>query len=289
MSVSNTDKDDIKHQVKVLGPNNEFVSYTHPARARKLIGQGRAFVLSTTPFIIKMKGDNSERKVPMQKKSHIINFTEMFKEEKDIWVQNLGKTQISLQFETAPGRIASVCVPRTKAPFHLSARIPFAAIKSSMDLRIMLNRRPARLQILTQDEAMEYFAERAKDLGTSAEEEAEKAFDQHTALMEHIAYTAPETEKPKTVEELVKEAEANATEEDAVNPRVIGLIQQADPSQKDGEKMAIRELKEEFEVLEDELTAGDLDYIINLAPKSIQKWAMQVKSARFPVEYSEEE
>lgn len=272
-----------KDSVKVLGPNNEFISYTHPARARKVLGQGKAFILSTNPFIIKMIGVNSERKVPMQvKKSQIVNFTELFREEKDVWLQNLGKTQISLQFETAPGRIASVCLPRTKKPFNLSSRVPFSAIKSSMDLRIILNRRPARLQILTVEQAMEYFAERAKEYGTTVEEEVEKAFDEQTALMDHVAYVAPENMVVKSIEEQVKEAEASNDPQDVVSPRVIGLISQADVDQKPEERMGVRELKEELEVMEDDLTLADLDYIINLAPTSIQKWAAKVKTSRFP-------
>ena len=38
----------------------------------------------------------------------ITNFTEYFRTERDVYVQNRSNTQVSMQFETFPGRIESV-------------------------------------------------------------------------------------------------------------------------------------------------------------------------------------
>lgn len=70
----------------------------------------------------------------------ITNFTEYFREERDVYVQNKSNTQVSLQFETSPGRIESVLIPRDKKPLNLTQIVPFTAIKASVDLRKKIGR-----------------------------------------------------------------------------------------------------------------------------------------------------
>lgn len=291
--MSDPQQKDSKHSVKVVGPNKEFVSYTHPARARSLLSRGKAFILTTNPFTIQMKGrimngDNSERKDAMQnQKRSYVSFTELFREEKDLWVQNISKTQISLQFMTSPGVYVGRCLPRTRKPINLSQFVSFDAIKNSNDLKTILNRRPAKLQILTEEEAMNVFKELAKANDTSMEEELEKAFEEQTMLMDHIVPESSEHVSKEHDLKGMKQVAANMGNlpeeeddtEDMVTPRVVGLLEQAADDAPDGEKISVRALKEELEVIQDELTRADIEYIMIHAPKSIKKWAANMKDS----------
>jgi hypothetical protein len=276
---------DNSQSVEVLGPHDEYVSHTHPARARKLINQGKACILSTKPFIIKMRGV-PERTYVMGTKKFIkpTNFTELFREEKDIWVQNVGKTQISMQFEPSPGRIVSVCIPRTKDPFNLSTRVSWDALRNSTDFKIMINRRPARLIIMSYDEVEAYFKTKAKNNKTSVDEEMAVSFEKQTALMEHTAYVAPEDAEVKTLAQMEREAEESAEEEDAISPRLVGLLNRYDKDLPKEDQISVAELKDELEVMADELTPADWDYIQSLAPKSIKNWAQKLRNPESEVE-----
>lgn len=258
-------------KVIVIGPHGEFVSHTHPAKARKLVASGKAFILENTPFKIKLR-EATERTEEMPKR--VINYTQLFKEEKDIYIQNVGKTQVSIGFEVAPGRTDSVCLPRTRKPFNLTSRIPWAAIKGSMDLRILLNRRPANIALLSEEEYLEYYKNMAKQKGTTMEQEIEEAFEHHSALMDRRAFTVDEDSTPKTIEEARADQEAAVADdpEEQITPSVIGLMQRIEPGAPAAEKLGIYELIEELEVLGDDLTSADCDYIEAKGTAKVKKW-----------------
>ena len=88
--------------VPVLGPDDSVLSYTHPARARKLVKSGRAVVANERPFIIRLKQTPKEGNMPQE----IINFTKFFAEERDIYVQNKSNTQVSMPPSVAPSGIS---------------------------------------------------------------------------------------------------------------------------------------------------------------------------------------
>jgi hypothetical protein len=280
---------DPNNQVRVLGPSNEYVSTTHPARARKLIHRGKAYIISNNPFTIKMRGkivggDNTEREKAMSNpKSKYVNFVEYFKEEKNVWVQNISKTQISLEFPISPGVVMGRCIPRTKKPVNLSQYVSWEAIKNSTGLKTILNRRPAKLLLLTEEEAMAYYDEQAQMYNTTREEELDKAFEEVTMLMDHVVPESSETErKDHDLERMKAKLEAGNDEEpeteeddpqDVLTPKVVGLVAEAGEDVPQAERKGARELKEELEVIEDELTRADLEHLANFAPKSIQKWA----------------
>ena len=118
-----------------------------PARARILVREHSAVWITNDPPTIRLTSDRSISMQPQvqTKKTTIVNWTEYFREEKDIFVQNIANAQISLSFETSPGHIQGFLVPHTRDPFNLTQHIPFEAIKKSADFRRMLNRRPPAL------------------------------------------------------------------------------------------------------------------------------------------------
>jgi len=288
--VSNPTKKDEKHSVKVLGSGKEFVSYTHPARARSLLAKGRAFILSSKPFTIQLKGRvvegvNPEREKTMTKKRKYVSFTDLFREECDIWVQNISKTQISLNFMTSPGVYTGICLPRTRKPFNLSQWVSWDAIKGSNDLKIILNRRPAKLQILTDAEAQDVFKSMAQQNSTSMETEMDKAFEEQSMLMNHIVPESSETQEVDHDLEAMKRVaagiETETTEDDPqdiVTPRVIGLLEQVGEDVPQAERMRVGDLKAELELLADEFTRADYNHLMLHAPATIKKWVATLQA-----------
>ena len=279
---------DIKHSVKVLGASKEFVSWTHPARARALLAKGRAFILSTKPFVIGLKGRvlegaNPEKEKTMVTKRKYTSFTDLFKIETDIWVQNISKTQISLNFMTATGISTGICIPRSRKPFNLSQWVSWDAIKGSNDLKIIINRRPAKLLVLTDKEAQAVFKSMADANSTSMEDEMDRAFEEQSMLLNHIVpETAESVEADRELEAMKRQAAGLEQEpdlddpQDIVTPKVIGLIEQTGDDVPQAERMRVGDLKEELELLADDFTTADFEYIRLHAPKSIKKWAAQL-------------
>ena len=225
----------------------------------------------------------------MRKRSYV-SFTELFKTESDIWVQNISKTQISLQFMTAPGVYVGRCLPRSRKPINLSQFVSFDAIKNSNDLKTILNRRPAKLQVLTEEEAMAIFQELADANKTTIDDEIEKAFEEQSMLMDHIVPEISEESDKEHNLAAMKKVAANAGNlpdeedevdaQDVVTPRVVGVIEQASPDTPAPDKLSVRALKEELEVMEDDLTRADIDYILIHAPKSVKRWAANLQEKR---------
>ena len=99
-----------------------------------------------------------------QSTSNVNNWMRFFSEEKEIWIQNLSRTQLSMQFETAPGAVAGVLVPIGMDPMCLTNEVPWDAVKKSLDFRKFLNRVPKILKVMTTDEAMAYYEKKAQEL-----------------------------------------------------------------------------------------------------------------------------
>jgi hypothetical protein len=87
---------------------------------------------------------------------------EFFKEERDVWIQNISDTQLSMQFEIAPGQSHGVCIPPLPSPVCLTQEVPWDALKKSMDFRRFLNKAPPVMKLLTQDDVNEYYAKKAQ-------------------------------------------------------------------------------------------------------------------------------
>src|SRR5579863_975338 len=124
--------------VYVLDSEDSPCAPCSSARARVLVRDGEAKWVSTDPPTIKLRRSIKTPEI-WGSKVPIVNWTDFFKEEKDIYVQNVANAQISLQFEVAPGHTQGFLVPHTRDPFNLTQHVPFAAVKSSADFRKMLN------------------------------------------------------------------------------------------------------------------------------------------------------
>lgn len=275
----------------MVARDNSFKSYTHPARARKLLKEGKAEVFSNDPFTIRLKGEKGKIMTAM-KTTTMTNFTEFFRgEERDIYVMNLSNTQVQFDVEVSPGRTVPILIPRTRNPYNLTQHVPFQALKNCVDIRKLVNRRPPVLRLLTYEEYMEYYEIQAKRFNSTPEEEIEKALEVQAGLLTKTAYTAPEDERAKTVEalraELEKDPEAMAEAQPL--PKIIGLCNAVGPDIEKDKKMSANDLLIELELLEPEMKAIDFDYVASHGFYTlVKRWATQ-KIAGAPAEEEVEE
>jgi hypothetical protein len=253
--------------VPVLDSFNKIISYTTSAKARILISKGRAIVYSNSPFSIKLKGNKMT-------KPQIIDWIELFEKKKNIYVQNISSKQLSMQFEVSPTRVISELIPRGKKPVCITNRVPWAALEGSTDFRAMVERNPPQMLILSEKEYNDYFKRLARMNETTPEEEKQNAMRTHRSLNDKV--TDPNLPKPKTLEEIEKEAEEKekSSKVDPVSPSVVGLCVKGGKDAPKTTRMKAGDLMEEFSVIEEEMTAVDFDYVLSKVEyPSIRKWA----------------
>lgn len=252
-------------RVPVVDESNRFLSYTHPARARKLLRDGVAEVFSDEPFTIRLR-----RGVEGKMKA-ITNFTEYFSKERDIYVQNKSDRLISLEFTLEGGMKASHRLARTPDPVNLTQFIPFSAVKNSMDLRSLANRKPPAIVFLDEEDYRAYFENRAKQYRTSIEDEIARSNEKHRAVVSREALKPAVSAKVEPVGDI----EADVPEDEA-HPRVLGLCVDVGADLPPGEVKPAREFIEELEAIEKDLRAIDYTYLIEHGyHKSVKKWAQK--------------
>lgn len=223
------------------------------------------------------------------------NFTEFFKEEKDIYVQNISNCQVSLFFDLGGGRFEPFLFTNSKDPVNLTRYVPFAAIKNSMELRKMVNRSPPALQLLTEQEYRMFFERKAQQLGLDSLDEAiDRAEAQRNAIQNH--QPLPNAPDPIKLHEVVEDGKRlgekkivqpleQVAETEAINPKVLNLCLQVHPSVPDQQKMTAAQLLTELDLV-GSLGLGDWEYIQshgyyksvkNLARKKVQELAAAVE------------
>lgn len=117
----------------------------------------------------------------------VTNWFKFFQTERELWVQNTSATQLSMQFEVAPGHYTGVLVPIGPDPVCLTNEVPFESIKKSLDFRKFLNRVPAVLRLMTEEQAHEYYTARARNLGAYVTDpETGKPVPNVAAAIEHV-------------------------------------------------------------------------------------------------------
>lgn len=157
--------------VLVVDWNRQFVGFIHAATARQVLKAGAATVLRKSPFTIRLPiGETRLPTFVVERKKHMhtqlqtgaINWIELFAQEKDLWVQNTSAMQHSMQFEIAQGVMYNALIPVGSDPICLTHEVPFEAVKRSMDFRRFVNSRPVILRLLSDDQVVGYYAERAR-------------------------------------------------------------------------------------------------------------------------------
>src|SRR5271166_6267324 len=193
--------------------------------------------------------------------AQVINFTNFFAKERDIYVSNCSNCQVSVQFDVGPGHTESYLFVNSKDPVNLTQKIPFHAIKGSMDFRRMLNRVPAALQLLSDEEYETFYSKSAKNQGlVSTEAAIVKAEEKRLAIQSHLPLS--DAPKPMKVTEVHAEDEGNevVSEVDEINPRVLNLCLQVNPALDDQTKMSAQNFLSELDGVSD-MRQIDWEYV----------------------------
>jgi len=232
----------------------------------------------------------------------IVNWTDFFKDEKDVYIQNVANAQVSLEFEIAPGHIQGFLVPHSRDPFNLTQHIPFHAIRNSAAFRRMLNRRPPALQLLSEEEFKVYYQKRAHAAGQPSWEHAMDDAEKKRSGYQDKTAVIPGP-KPEPIHEVVsddahfggkKEVRSNQTvaEDEIIHPKVLHLCLQVDTQLSEKDRMKASVLLDELQTLESELKLDDFEYIRARGYwKSVKNWAKQkiAASAETPGEGAEDD
>jgi len=289
--------------VIVLDAQKKFLEYTTHGKARLLLKGKEARIYSRSPFAIILMRQMSV--ASMRRKSNMVaprNFTDYFKEEKDVYVQNIADAQVSVDFPLGHGRTEGFLFAHNRDPLNLSQYIPFQAIKDSMDFRKMLSRRPPALQLLSKEEYESYFKKKASTMGLHTQEgkpDVDAAID---ASEERRRRTADKnlretvTDKdPEPIHEVVEKgsgpggmpmfgerqrvaAKEMVSEDDVINPRILHLCNQVKAEIPEEERMPAKDL---LDALQDvtNLKIDDYEHVRSHGfYKSVKKWAKQEMS-----------
>jgi len=288
-------------EVLVVDSEKRFLEYTSPALARTYLKEGKARVFSRNPFTIQLRSAKDPSSIRRSQMS-IRNFTDYFKAERDVFIQNISNAQLSLEFNMGEGRIEGFTVPATRDPINLTQHIPFNAIKNSMDFRKMLSRRPPVLHLLDEAEFTAYFAARAKSnnlVNEKGEPDVDAAMDMAEEKRRRVSdksmrqSVTSETPKPihtvtekgtgpkgaKHFGERERVAPSDVIAEDeAINPRVLHLCNQVKQEVPEEERMSAAQLLEELQAIP-QLSMDDLEHVrAHGFYKSVKKWAKQESS-----------
>lgn len=202
------------------------------------------------------------------------NFTQFFKEEKDIYVQNLSTGQVSLQFGNGDDA-QGFTLTRSRDPVNLTNHVPFKKIADSTLFRKMLSRKPAILRIMDEEEYQAYFTSKAKANKTTVEEVISAAESKRAGYKEK-AIAPPKTTAPADDDTKEKKDEEPTTVAEVINPRVIHLCHQASSKEiPEAERMKPADLLQEFKDIQGELKFDDLEYIsAHTTNKTVKAWVL---------------
>ncbi len=227
----------------------------------------------------------------------VTNFTEYFREEKDVYVQNMANAQVSVEFPVSPNHNEGYLFLNNRDPVNLTQQVPFEAIKGSMDFRKMLARRPPALQLLSEEEYSAYYENKARRMGMqnnegnpdvdaaidATEERRRRSADRNTR--ETVVDKAP-----PPIHEVIERGtgpggathfgerervvhEDAVGEDEIINPRVLHLCNQVKSELEPEERMPAREL---LDALQDipALKLDDYEYVrAHGYYKGVKKWA----------------
>ena len=316
-----------EQRVMIVDASRQFVEYVSPAVARRLLKDQRVTMLRKSPCTLQLPpsgvrptafGHAEEESKMAIRSSNMINFTEFFREEKEVWVLNIGGGQVSLEFDTGHGNKVGKCITMTGAPENISDEVPWDAIKNSADFRKLLKRRPKVLELMTTEEAFAHMAKTARrksymvrnpetgelepDVGRVAEEAEVRRRGMLEAPIQASARTVDAIHegnqgmfgKPRSARELdmMERGEAGGPGEhsnlgkegevklnEVVNGRILHLCQQVSMELPPEERMQARELLNELEILRPSLHLEDANHIMSFGTwPTVKKWGRQLAS-----------
>ena len=224
----------------------------------------------------------------MNNPNSLLNFTEYFKDEHDVWVMCLVPGQVAINFEVSPGHQTVFCVPNTGDPYNLTQRFPWDAIKRSTDLRHFVSGRPEpALRLMSPEEAEAHFAKKAERLGLANAAAAKQAAEKRRREM-YTRQGPTDKSRIDPVTPLEDEIEEKPVRQDQlIQPRIIHLCRQVASDIPDNDRMPAAQFLDELESIEGSLSVDDMQYLVgNGRYRSIIRWADVRMKAMFTGEES---
>ncbi len=287
--------------VMVNDAEGQVLENTRPGKARrliaeKLIAEKKAVLIETEPPLIKLRKIVTIYKGGTNMDIGSIN--KYFAANKNIFVHNVSGTQISLTFYRPDGRSEPFTIPNTKIPICITQYVPFSLVIESTDFRRMVQRRPPRIKLLTEEEYTQTITSMARVMGASIEDLEKKADEAIRYVTEklipvaksdikvegmaaardaikHPVTTLADTEKFQPPTGLPEEQEIKEPGVIGVSPKVLGLCMKLEEAAKAGDtKVFATDMIMQMNDLS--LTAEDLHYLIdNAVVKRVKKWATE--------------
>lgn len=288
--------------VLVVNAEGQYVETITPAEARNALKAQRVVVFRQIPFTVQLPAGLSRcPRVFRKATAMLINFTEIFEKERDIWVRFLGRGQLSMEFKQGNQNVPCPPIPYTGDPVCLTQFVSFEMLKNSLDFKRMATAQPPIIEIMTHQEATAFYEKKAKKLKLNGG--ASEAYARSEKLRKDMLGKEEEQAKfsvtrpiegIRKVEQVVgddvtvKVAGSDATvtnttapflgRTELAQPRVVGLCAGG---------MNARETINELEDMEErkQLTVDDLKFVMKNSPwMTVQKWAAK----RLPDEEGEE-
>jgi len=251
--------------VRVLSPDGSFATVFLAHKATGFLREGRAFVVTLEPPTIRLVRTGRvqvERRPPMSSKQYldkngdILNWTEFWREERDIYVQNLHASNFVIEFRLPNGNYTSISIPASPDPVNLTSMVSFQDLKQSVDVRKAFNARNREtnqryLRIMEEDEYRAYYEQRAAALRISTEEAMRRSEQARLAYRE----TVEDGPAPKPIHRVVEAGSGPAgathfgehqrvasnefvTEEEAIRDRIRILMYNVQQDVVDEQKRA---------------------------------------------------
>ena len=253
---------DKNNNIPVLDLNQRFLSYTNPAKARILLNTRKAHVFNKDPFMLQLNGEIGENEMARKslkatRGNLITNFTKYFSEEREVFVQNMGNTQVSISFGDGS---YNICLPKTRKPYNITEDIPFELLKGSIDFRRIVNRNPPILRLLSEEEYLDYYDGLAERNGTSFEEEFEKA--QRIKMNLQNKVQMPSEALTRDLEDKLERKKDQLEKPVEINPQVVGFCAQADKIQGEN-RLSAGDFIENLESMALDLTVDDWEFVMS--------------------------
>lgn len=204
------------------------------------------------------------------------NFMQYFKEEREVYIQNVAPGQVSMQFGRGDDAL-SFTLTRKHDPIVLTNHVPFKAIKESTDFRKLVNRQPALVRLLSQEEYDAYYAAKAKAAKKTVEAVIQEAEASRLSAKAQVA--APVSTAPAKEDDSVAAADVNIDDkvvsaEEVIHGRVLTLCNQVSEQIPEADRMKPNDLLSQLKDLEAEFKFDDFEYIVaHTSSKMIHNWA----------------
>jgi len=191
----------VDEPVRVLDKDGVFTTVFVAAKATSFLREGRVRLVTYEPptvRLVRIGREQVERrpqvmngKQYLDKNGDILNWTEFWREERDIYVQNMHPSNFVIQFVLPGGASTSVSIPASPDPINLTAMVSFQDLKSSVDVRKAFNARDKQtgqryLRIMEEDEYRAYFDQRAKAMHITADEALRRSEEARRAFRETV-------------------------------------------------------------------------------------------------------